>query len=448
MDKLEKKQKHIMIITYHMVNHTKQWGGAQRMYFLAQQLVDNGYKVTVVHASYGRSSFLKKNVLFESVPVMIRPAIFQRYQEKSQDDDVFISNSSGGKHKVKYYIKNIFRPLYRFIERYFYNDFGGTGFYVHLWSMQAWPVIKGIIKKNGTKQVIISGPYFSSFRLSGLIHSNFPKTKLILDYRDPWNHLIKGSSFITRRKEKRYLEVADHITVFSEQFRADLMHSYHIDSGKVHSIYNGYDKCEWIKAAKELDYIKQINKNITNDRKMVISYIASSIVLNDTYRDITKFVISLSLSKFKDNIILNLVGVRSVKEFHEFNFLGLNVNLIERVAHEKTLKILLKSDIVIILSTEKKPSLYTLTGKLFDCIRSGAFILGISNNKDIAYGKIINELGVGMTVANTVDELQLVINKLFLAWQSGKLMPHKIDANIMNTYSRSYQNKQLINLIK
>ena len=101
-----------------------------------------------------------------------------------------------------------------------------------------------------------------------------------------------------------------------------------------------------------------------------------------------------------------------------------------------------ESDILVILSTENTTSKYTLTGKLFDCIRSGKFVLGIANSDNVNYRLLIEELKIGEGCFNEVSEILNILNNQYEIWNQ-KNTVNNLDID-KKTYSRRNQNMNLI----
>ena len=104
------------------------------------------------------------------------------------------------------------------------------------------------------------------------------------------------------------------------------------------------------------------------------------------------------------------------------------------------------SDVLIVLTTNEYPSKYIVTGKLFDCIRSGAFILGIANDSRVDYIQIIERLGIGAYCKNNEDEIRKSLNIIYEKWVNKSL--NYFDLIDRHRYSRRYQNNKFINSIK
>ena len=73
---------HVCIVAYHMIPYTRIWGASQRMYYLANQLVDSGFDTTVISGFYGEFKHEGKYSNFEHIPVLTKPKFIQNHQEK------------------------------------------------------------------------------------------------------------------------------------------------------------------------------------------------------------------------------------------------------------------------------------------------------------------------------------------------------------------------------
>ena len=104
-----------------------------------------------------------------------------------------------------------------------------------------------------------------------------------------------------------------------------------------------------------------------------------------------------------------------------------------------------KSDVLVILTTDKYPSLFTVTGKLFDCIRAGTYILGISNNQKIDYIQIIEKLGIGFGCKNNEFEIIKSLEIIHKKWINKELNNLKVEERVK--FSRRYQNKKIISAL-
>ena len=429
----------IAIITYHMIPNTRYWGASQRMYFLANQLESNGAKVSVLHGNYGNYNIYDKVKKYQSYAVDIKPRFIQDYQERMQNTQLKSSESKIHSNRgiPKYLVSvalNYAKKVYRMLESTLYNDFNYIGFIVTFWNRAAMSILKDLIISEETKVVIISGPYFTNFSLIKKIKKNFPHIKVVLDYRDPWN-LLKRGSYISRSKERRYIELSDLVVMFSSKFEHDMIKQYSIPSYKTAVVYNGYDRVVWEK-------MKATKAHRQKSNRMIISYVGSHITFeNGSGRDPERLISAVASSENNEKLQLNLVGCNNMPEDLQNAQLA-EINYLPIVPHEKALEIMYTSDILIVLGTDEQPSNYTLTGKVFDCISSGNYILGISNDLDVDYVKLIEELNVGVGCKNIITDIRSRLDNCFDLWEKNLLVPQS-NTDVYE-YSREYQNSILV----
>ena len=421
---------HVAIITYHMIPYTKMWGASQRMYYLATNLKDNQYDVSVLHASFGLNTSEKK-INFDTKKVLIKPNFIQRLQNRMQSTKNVHSKSP----KKENIIRGLTKRIHHTFERIFFNDFNYIGAIIYFWNKQAWVSLKKIFNEKNTKVVILSGPYFTTFSLIDKIKKNYPNIKIIIDYRDPWNLLNKGSKH-TIKKEQRYLDIADNIVFFSEMFKKKMCEKFVINEKKCLTVYNGYDQDLW----------EQI-KSEKVDNKLIISYVGSHITFEDSdYRNPTVLINSVIKFKNSPDIILNFVGCHDrPKNIKELLKTGVEINFKPVLPHREALEYMKKSDVLVILTTDEYPSLFTVTGKLFDCIMAGTYILGISNNQKIDYIQIIEKLRIGFGCGNNEFEIIKSLEIIHKKWINKELNNLKVEERFK--FSRRYQNKKIISTI-
>lgn len=433
---------HIIIVAYHVLPFTKLWGAAQRMHYLSEHLIENNYDVTIMGADFGTSNYSGKKLNYRSIGIKIKPTLIQKYQETFQrsNSDLKVSINKNQSFNFTGIIKRLLKPLYLFFEKLFFNDFAYYGFLSYFWELSARKKVLKEIKLNNTKTVIISGPYFGVFKISKAIKRTNEGIKIILDYRDPWNLLKKGS-FVSKLKEKTYLSLADQVVMFSDRFKDDMMKKFSLPEDKCLTVYNGYDSDLWDKIEEEFK-----NNDIRKNKdKFIISYISSNISFKKgTPRDPRNLIKAVSNMNNSNKVLLNIIGCIDTPNNNEFSNYDFDLNLSLFVTHEKALKIMNESDIVVILSTEKTDSKYTLTGKLFDCIRSGKFILGIANSEDVNYCTMIDKLDIGKSCVNEINEISNILEIQYRTWSKENRKHSKFNKEI---YSRRNQNIKLIKKI-
>ena len=449
INNIKKIKAHTIIVAYHALPHTSLWGAAQRMHYLSEHLIENNHNVTVISADFGVSDSSGKERNYKTIGVKIKPKFIQKYQESlqnTQSDSMNISNASDNLdliNKIKSYnskiVINFIKYLYLYFEKIFFNDFANYGFLCYLWEIRARKIVSNEIDNNNTKVIIISGPYFGSFSMIRYIKKNYKNIKVILDYRDPWN-LLNSSSFLSLIKEKKFLSIADHVVMFSDLFKYEMIKFFKLPEKKCITMYNGFDSDLWDEIDKSYTTIDNISPN-----KFVISYVSSNISFKKgTPRDPMNLIKAVSKIKDSKNIKLNIIGcVDGLDFFEKLNF-DFELNILPFVPHKEAITYLKNSNIVVILSTELTTSKYTLTGKLFDCIRSGNFVLGISNSSNVDYKSLIEEMNIGACCTNDITEIHNVLEYQYDIWNHSDYHNSFIDKEI---YSRRNQNKKLISIL-
>ena len=184
------------------------------------------------------------------------------------------------------------------------------------------------------------------------------------------------------------------VSLFSEKFR-DAMHAnYNVDPDKTMVVYNGFDRDAWQFMVKGC--------LPEPSGRFIVSYVGSDITFEaGSGRDPGELIRAVSGSTNANRFTLNLVGCKNEPPIGQYPDTLASINYLPLVSHEESLQYLIDSDVVVVLSSDEVPSDFTVTGKLFDCIRSGAVILGISNSMEIDYIKIIEKKGLVLAAITT-----------------------------------------------
>ena len=207
-------------------------------------------------------------------------------------------------------------------------------------------------------------------------------------------------------------------------------------------VYNGFDSDLW----DEIEDDEANNQSVASQNRFVISYVSSNVSFKDgTPRDPLNLIKAVSLLDNPENISLNIVGCIDKPSTDDFTDYKFDLNLSPFVPHKEALKVMQMSNILVILSTENTTNKYTLTGKLFDCIRSGGFVLGIANSSNVDYRNLIEGLKIGAGCYNEVNEIFSILNIQYNNWrqENGNI---NLDVD-KKKYSRRNQNINLINTI-
>jgi hypothetical protein len=154
----KEKSKKILIITYEMIPFADSWGACQRMYYLAEALASENYKVWVASS---KLSF-KPNAYQQ--PINFNQVIID-HPMKSIQSRIDYDKSPTPKSLLKYF-KMILKEAIKIIDKIIFNEPNvGSGIYSYFWVRKLSRKLKSIITENEITLIIISGPPFTLFRL-------------------------------------------------------------------------------------------------------------------------------------------------------------------------------------------------------------------------------------------------------------------------------------------
>ena len=304
------------------------------------------------------------------------------------------------------------------------------------WANRSLNFIKKYIALNNIDTIITTGPPHSMHLLAQKI-KNSTNVKWIADFRDPWTNIWYHKKFyfskstLAKHKllELEVLNDADHIIVTSNTLNDEYSK---LTKTSVSTITNGFD-------------YSNVNKEVL-DEKFTISHIGS--ILSDRNPKMLWKVLSKALKEvegFKDLFKLNLIGNvsdevrRSVKEFSLEKY----VKYIGHIPYASTSKYLKKSQILLLIQTNRNESNSIIPAKLFEYLNSNRPIISISNNKDVK--NIITETEVGYCF-NYNEEVEL-FNCLSSSYSKFIDNTLKISPNNINKYSRFELTRSISDII-
>lgn len=423
----------VCIICYKMVPYADTWGGAQRVFYYANALTKEGYKVDVI-AGRGEKQFEDRNCDFNRI----------FYKAPINMSSVSSNRMQVTKKSLKSTIKSYIIKKVRELDFFMNNDPDkGMGFFSQLWFHHNWKEIKQQMVKERYDYVIISAPPFGLFTPFYLKRiKKLTGCKLILDYRDPWNcwNDHKGLSL---KREKSSVRLSDAIVVTNDNHRQKISEDFSYPADKVFVVMNGYDKQLWNKAEEEYVYSG-------NNNKLIISIIGSIKLAKSRYRDASNLLRAIDKFPHKEDILLRVVGTNELKENIQ-SIWGVNIpnfDIIPLVPQIESLKYMLGSDVLVNLHTiEDSSSRYLIAGKDFDYYRSGGILFSINSSYSLEH-KFIKENGLGYVAVNTVESIGEVLNQVYEKWISNGRNLKKRALPQEDVYSRDYQNTLWSNIFK
>jgi glycosyltransferase involved in cell wall biosynthesis len=422
-----------LIITWSMIPFVSGWGGSQRIYYLAEEMVKKGSRVDVVCcAPHGRKVYqIKEKIHFNIFGLDFRGnKITQDHFSEIENDQSVIE--SGIKKSMISVMINWFLRLPNLI---FNESNFRTGSKIYMWIQINKKAILNIAERGKYDYAIISGPPHTLFFLAPILKKS--KVKVVLDYRDPWN-LWRTGYPISSIKEKKFLGMADLVVCTNENMKVSLAKKYGVNSEKIHVVGNGYSVEKWRGLKKNLSVRSQRDT-------FKISYVGSiNLGTYAHFRDCTELLEAWDSFRQNKNVKLCFIGVNDYNKLDLINFNKRQIEVKGQVSVDASFAEMQDTDVLLVMHTaEDESGKYIVSAKLYDYIRAGTYILAIGHPQDI-HKKIVEELSVGMFSENKKSAIEEALECLYVKWKNHKLC---LGQNDIEAFSREYQNMRYIELL-
>ncbi len=238
------------------------------------------------------------------------------------------------------------------------------------WKIMAIPKASKIIKEENVDAIVTTGPPHST-HLIGLYLKRKYKIPWLADLRDPWTtiyyneflHRTASSKARDFKLESEVLSTADHITVVSHSLEKE----FRDRSRKISVVSNGYDPDDFP------NLVIQPNANF------YLSYIGN-FKYNQNIETLWRSISELKknhdeFSRFKIRFIGN-INTQILKAIDKWELLEMTEK-IPYVSHEKAIRFMMSSDLLLLPIPQAKSAKSLITGKIFEYIASGSAILAI-----------------------------------------------------------------------
>ena len=423
--------KKILILTYEMFPYTNNWGGCQRVHYMANKLSETE-DVTVIASE----NLIEKNSRIAKRQEYKTLFLSNKLHTKIYNSpNRYSAKASPKKHGV---VSKVILAMSSIINRLFFNEPNqNIGIVAYLWMLLHTGEILSYIRNNQIEFVIVSIPPWNIIRISLLKKMRKSGCKIIIDYRDPWNcwNGRKGMPFF---KERRILRLVDGVFVTNENHLERLMKDFSLNPNKLHVIMNGYDSMLW-------DSVKVNMTNRTNDY-LVMSYVGAISFAHDSFRNPKLFLEALALFEHKDRIIFRVVGHYDEAIISEYNNTIPHFEMIPSVSQNESFVKMQESDILINFHTiEDESSKYLIAGKIFDYYRSGARLLSINGTESFER-KFVQDHHLGYYSENKLQQLKSTIENIYQDWIScDKFCVRRKKYDL--TYSRQFQNDKVLKVL-
>lgn len=421
-----------------MAPYSKNWGAMQRVFYYANFLTKNNFRVTVFASKNTRNLYEIKNssdfniVHFDNSIQNLVPIDHSRKKYPENRTRVLLI-----------FIKKYLKQLIKLLESSIYNEPSiGAGINSHLWIKKHQDNIITHIEKHNYDNLILSVPPF------GILQPRFiNKVKksingyLVIDYRDPWNcwNKSKGLAFL---REKKILKLSDKIITTNNNHLEKLISDFKLPSNKISVIMNGYDEVLW-------QEIENNNNYVDKSDKLIISYVGTISFKRNHFRNCTTFLEAFMNFTHKDKLLLRFVGVElsdDERDNLERKYPG--VEFISKVTQAESFNLMLQSHILMNIHTANdESSKYLIGGKLFDYYRSKKIILSVNSHYSYEF-KFISENNLGYCVENNLIDINNVLNEIYIDWNTNNnLFAVNKEFVIDKRFSRYEQNKKLLSIL-
>jgi len=266
--------------------------------------------------------------------------------------------------------------------------------------------------------------------------------KWVADLRDPWTDIYyyqnlkksKISTALDKYLEKSVLKNADRLCTVSNDL-VKIFQSKKEDLN-IKVITNGFDP-------DDLPDIPAID----NFKKFTIAYAGK---LNNQQNPINLWKSLQKLTKtnkaFSKDFQMVFMGNFSEEIYNSIKAHRLDKYFIDRgyVSHSTALENLQKSHIKLILIPDTSKNKGIITGKLFENIATGGYVLGIGSKEGDA-AKILKETCAG-DVYEYSDNLEKIIEDLYDKWKNGSKF--EIDNSKIEKYTRKNLTESLVSIFE
>lgn len=261
--------------------------------------------------------------------------------------------------------------------------------------------------------------------------------KWVADFRDPWSSafwqkdLARGSFAKKRdsRFEHRVISNANAIVTVGKGVKEEYLKTV---KRNIEVIPNGFD---------ETDFEVSVEKN---KNKFIISYtgtLGQSQKIDNLLESLNKLPDEVS-----SNININFYGTfhPSISATIEKYNLGDLINIHSGVSHTDVVKIMKSSNALLLVIPDSENNKGIITGKLFEYLASGNFILGIGPENGDA-SEILSETYSGKMFDYDKDMTDEIL-KLYTNWKNSEL--NEANSEAVNKFSRKELTKKLARLFE
>lgn len=294
-----------------------------------------------------------------------------------------------------------------------------------------------IIEKHGPDLIFSCSPPHS-LQMGALKLARLSGIKWVADFRDRWSEyfilrnqkILPTSRLLQKKMERKVVEKANFITCVSQGVMASLNRGR--SDIKCQIIYNGFDEEDFTGIARKLS------------DKYRITYAGH---LRKSQNPVSLF---RALKRINPDILadmeMNFYGPvhQDIHALLKKFDLQHRVNIHPYKPHDMITEIMVNSDLLILLIIDSENNRGIISGKIFEYLRSGNFILGIGP-QDGEAAEILRSTSCG-EMYDYADDIYEVIMDHYNRWKAGKC--HASREKEIRDYSRENQTRRLAKIFE
>ena len=406
----------------------------QRVAKQVKYLQEFGYAPIVMTCSEPNLS-IRDDTLLEDIPPDVEVIrVSKIFGQKGRKRSFSEQNTKTHQSSVFTNKKKKLLPQIR-LKRFLYPDE-----YI-IWAFLSFKTVRKKLLKHNISIIFTSFGSPSGLLLGYLLKKkyNFP---WVVDIRDFWS-LNEMKFQYTRRPfplniidsyiEKICLRGADHIIVISDYYKIDLTDKLHIKSDKIDVIWNGFDEDDFAGITPKKNDIFTVR---------YVGFIIKEQPIESFFQALKELRADGVITSHK--VRLEIVGGSNtsnarklIREYGVKDF----VRQIPYQSHREAIRMMVGSDLLLFIPGLGKG---TITGKLFEYIRSGSSILMMNQGNDDAVNILTNVDSTYIVDAFDIKKIKMTIVSLYEAWLDGtERRLTNCSASFLNTLSRRSQAKKL-----
>lgn len=425
--------KKVLVVTYYFP--PSGGPGVQRVLKFVKYLPQFGFDpivLTVADADFPAvdESLLKaipKNVKVVRTKIFEPYNFYRRFTGKEAGAAVDVENIPSGKKK------GIMERIAEFIRSTFFIPDARVG-----WLPYAVSSAMRLIEEENVDIIYSSSPPYTAALIAKRLKKRTGKP-WVMGLRDPWTGFISAPrrwflpAHIDKSMEKKSIEVADAVEIAWEGIGKDLANKYSdLELSKLVHIPNGFDSEDYP------------NLPLAKDKKFCVTYTGSLYGKRNprTLLDAVKRLKTsgeISCDNFK-LIFAGRFGGEVREMFAEPELDGL-IEVKEYLPHEESIKLLLQSDLLVLIVDESELSDEIVPGKVFEYIGARRPIIAFA--PDGAAARVIRHTGTGIVIGqNDVEAAKAVIISFFSRTEQEKNL-FAPDENAIKEFERKEAARKL-----